>query len=68
MTALSAETGKRYTEPDVEPIFVALLGETAKPSLASRRHPVDFTQWKPQVGKVDVVLRERSTKPHRSLS
>ena len=64
LAALSTATGGVFKERDLESVFVVALREVAQPILPSTGHPVDFAEWQPRVGRVDVVLKAKSAPPH----
>jgi len=64
MTALSTVTGGVFRERDLERVLVVALGEVTRPFLVSTGHRVDFVEWQPRVGPVDVVLKAKGSAPH----
>ena len=63
MSALATKLPTRFAESDLEPVFAVALGYAASPLSVRRGHPVDFAEWQPKIGPVDVVVVAKDVLP-----
>jgi hypothetical protein len=63
MSTLAAGLPTRFVESDLEPVFAVALRYTANPLSVKRGHKVNFTQWQPKIGPVDVAVLAEDAPP-----